>query len=190
MDIQGWNHRYRTQARAAEDLDSRPTKLVEETARRLKPGRVLDLACGAGRNALWLAQNGWDVTAVDGASSAIEILALRARELSVFVKTVVADLQRGEYEIPSNTWDFITICYYLQRNLIQRAKQGVRPGGTLLVIVHIIEAGEEPTESRLRPGELEAYFADWQIVHRYQGKPDDPSHRRSAAEVVARKPAD
>ena len=190
MDIQGWNDRYRTKARASEDLDSRPTKLLAETAGGLIPGTVLDLACGAGRNAVWLAQNGWDVTAVDGAEAAIAILATQARELGLAIKAVTADLQKGGYEIQANSWDLITICYYLQRDLIETAKRGVRPGGTLLVIAHITEAGEEPTESRLRPGELEKYFSGWDIVHRHEGKPDDPYHRRSVAEVVARKPTD
>src|ERR1035437_1483741 len=66
MEISGWNERYRSGKRAIEDLGAPPTRLLMETAKHLEPGRALDLACGTGRNALWLAEHGWSVTAVDG----------------------------------------------------------------------------------------------------------------------------
>ncbi len=189
MDISGWNQRYRSKERAEEDLQIKPTELVVRTAQNLLPGKALDLACGTGRNALWLAREGWDVTAMDGADAAIEILEERARQESVNIKTVVADLQGGEYIITPSHWDFIAICYYLQRNLIASAKNGVRPGGILLMIVHTTEGDEQPNESRLRPGELARYFAGWEILHSYEGKPNDPAHRRSVTEIVARRPS-
>ena len=188
METGEWNARYRSGERAAEDLEASPTPLLVETARRLKPGRTLDLACGAGRNALWLAENGWSVTAVDAAEAAIEILRSRSSALGVAVDARVADLEQGEFDIGSSCWDLIAICYYLQRNLIGPAKQGVVPGGTLLVIVHITEPGEEPTGHRLRPGELKNYFDGWEILHHYEGKPNDTAHQRSVAEIVASRP--
>jgi tellurite methyltransferase len=162
--------------------------LVAQTAQRLSPGKALDLACGTGRNAIWLAREGWNVTAVDGAGAAIAILEERARNLNLNVQTVRADLQKGEYAITPFYWDLTIICYYLQRNLIEPAKSGTRPGGLLLIIVHTTEGDEQPTESRLRPGELIHYFANWEILHSYEGKPNDPAHRRSVAEIVARRP--
>jgi tellurite methyltransferase len=185
-----WNTRYRSGERAAEDLDAAPTPLLVEIAQRLKAGRALDLACGAGRNALWLAEHGWSVTAVDAADAAIEILRHRATACAVTVDARVADLEKDGFEIGSSGWDLIAICYYLQKNLIEPAKQGVVPGGTLLVIVHITEPGEEPTAHRLRPGELKNYFDGWEILHYFEGKPGDAAHQRSVAEVVARRPRD
>ena len=188
MDISGWNERYLSKERAGEDLQTEPTKLVVKAAQNLSPGKALDLACGTGRNAIWLAREGWDVTAVDGARAALEILEERARKENVNVRTVEADLQKGEYTITPSHWDLITLCYYLQRDLIEPAKNGTRPGGLLLVIAHTTEGDEQPTESRLRPGELARYFTGWEILHSCEGKPDDPAHRRSVAEIVARRP--
>jgi tellurite methyltransferase len=187
MDIRGWDERYRSGERPTEDLETTPSGLLVDTAKRLQTGKALDLACGTGRNALWLAEHGWKVTAVDGARAAVEILRQRASERGIHVDARVADLERGEYRIEPSTWDLIAICYYLQRDLFEPAKQGVAPGGVLLVIVHITEPGEEPTYKRLKSGELESYFQDWEILHSYEGRPNDVAHRRSVAELVARR---
>jgi len=72
------------------DSDLAPTALVVETARQAPPGTALDLACGAGRNALWLAEHGWSVTAVDGAPAAIDILLKRASERALRVEAFLA----------------------------------------------------------------------------------------------------
>jgi tellurite methyltransferase len=183
MDIRGWDERYRT-----EDLEAPPNPLLIETAQRLQPGKALDLACGTGRNALWLAEQGWTVSAVDGAPTAIEILQGRASERGLHIDARLADLESGEYRIEPSTWDLIAISYYLQRDLFEPAKRGVAPRGVLLAIVHITEPGEEPTYKRLKSGELESYFQGWEILHRYEGKPNDTAHQRSVAEIVARRP--
>lgn len=156
-----------------------------ETARRLKPGRALDLACGVGRNALWLASMGWAVTAVDGSYTAIGKLRVQAAALQL--ETHVADLAKGEFAIAESSWDLILVCYYLQRDLFDAVKLGVVPGGIVIAIVHITESGEPPTQHRLRPGELATYFGGWEILHSHEGAPSDPAHRRASAEIVARR---
>jgi SAM-dependent methyltransferase len=188
VEIEGWEQRYRTEAAASNDSVPGPTPLVERFLNASLPGTALDIAAGTGRNAIWLAWLGWDVTAVDGALTAIAILEERSAKLGVSLRTVVADLERGEYVIQPEAWDAILICYYLQRDLIEPAKLGLRPGGTLIILVHTTEGDEEPTETRMIPGELMTHFAGWEILHRYEGKPQDPEHRRSVAEIVARRP--
>ena len=182
MDLRGWDDRYRS-----EDLEAPPAALLVDTAQRLRAGKALDLACGTGRNAIWLAEHGWSVTAVDGAPAAIEILSRRASERELWVDARVADLERGEFRIEPSTWDLIAICYYLQRDLFEPAKQGLAPNGVFIAIAHVAEPGEEPTYKRLRQGELESYFQGWEILHRYEGKPRDAAHQRSVAEIVARR---
>jgi hypothetical protein len=100
-----------------------------------------------------------------------------------------ADLTNGEYRIEPEAWDLIAICYYLQRDLFEPAKRGLAEGGVLLAIVHITEDGEAPTEHRLAPGELVRYFDGLEILHHYEGAPNDSAHRRPVAEVVARRVA-
>ena len=151
-----------------------PSRLLVEIAQKLMPGRALDLACGTGRNAVWLAEHGWKVTAVD--RSPVTIPA---------VDTHVADLEKHEFPIAEASWDLIAVCYYLQRDLFEPVKRGVKPGGIALVIVHLIEPGHEQSRFSLQPGELAKYFEGWEILHSHEGKPSDPDHHRAVAELVA-----
>ena len=161
-----------------------PTPLLIETAQTLTPGRGLDLACGKGRNAAWLAEHGWRVTAVDRSRDVIESL----RQRSPAVEAHIADLEKHEFPIAESAWDLIAVCYYLQRDLFEPVKRGVKPGGAALVIVHIFEPGHEHSRFSLQPGELAKYFDGWEILHFYEGPPRDPEHKRAVAEIVARKP--
>jgi len=155
----------------------KPTPLLVETAGKRKPGRALDLACGHGRNAMWLAEHGWQVTAVDRSPEAIPEVDAR-----------VADLEKHEFPIEEAAWDLIVVSYYLQRDLFEPIKRGLKPGGVALVIVHIFEPGHEHSRFSLQPGELRTYFEGWEIVHYYEGKPRDPDHKRAVAEIVATRP--
>ncbi len=189
MELRLWEERYRSRERATEDFATVPVPLLAETAGQLPPGRALDLACGTGRNALWLAERGWKVTAVDGAAAAIEVLRNRARERGLTIDARVADLEKGEYRIEPEVWDLICISYYLQRDLFEPAKRGLAPGGVIVALVHIAEPGEQPTLHRLVPGELPEYFRDMEILHHREGQPNDPIHKRAVAEIVARRSA-
>jgi SAM-dependent methyltransferase len=179
MDLRGWDERFRTHPG-----DQCVTPLLAGSVGNLIPGRALDLACGAGRNALWLASRGWQVTAVDGSSVAIEILSAR----NPAIDARLADLEKHQYVIEPDSWDLIAMCYYLQRDLFDPAKRGVVPGGVVLAIAHIPEPGDaQMTPFRLAPGELATYFRDFEVLHLYEGPSRDPAHSRSVAEIVARR---
>jgi len=178
--LQEWDERHRS---ATERDDATPVPLVIATASEMKPGRALDLACGAGRNALWLAEHGWSVTAVDGSPAAIERLRTRAASQGVNINAQVADLEKSEYTIAPAHWDLIVISYYLQRDLFEPAKRGVVPGGVLAAIVLLGEG-----RFSLRTGELRAYFSGWEILHDREGNPADSPEHWAVAEIVARRP--
>jgi len=152
-----------------------PTPLLVETAAKLKPGRALDLACGSGRNAVWLAERGWQVTAVD-----------RSPVVIPGVDTHVADLEKHEFLIDAASWDLVVVSLYLQRDLFEHIKRGLKPGGVALVIVLLMEPGHERSLVRAQPGELSKYFEGWEISHYHEGKSSD--HHRAVAELVATKP--
>jgi SAM-dependent methyltransferase len=183
MDLADWEQQYHAQEEHAE---SPPHSLLAQTVKSLPPGRALDLACGTGHNALWLAQHGWSVTAIDGSATAIEILRRRAGGASVTIDARVADLEDSSFRIAPGHYDLIAMCYYFQRNLIGQCRQGLVPGGAMVVIALLIEPGKERSTFRLQPGELRGYFADWEILHYSEGT-DTWQHK--IAELVARRPA-
>src|SRR6476661_3068686 len=127
MDLAGWEQRYRAQE---ENSEPAPNPVLVEAASLLPPGRALDLACGTGRHALWLAEHGWNVTAVDGSPKAIEILRRRAADLRI--ETQIADLENPAFTIAPASYDLIAICYYLERKLFEPAKRALLPGGILI----------------------------------------------------------
>jgi tellurite methyltransferase len=185
LSIEQWNERYRT----GEQLFVEPSPLVTRFSRELEPGHALDLACGAGRNSLYLAEQGWHVTAVDGSPLAIEILRERACEQKLAIAAAVADLERAEFDLKPSQYQLICDCYYLQRSLIPKMKSGARPGGIIIAIVHLADADlPQGTPARARPGELREFFADWKILHDYEGKSQEACHQRPVAELVAQRP--
>ncbi len=185
MSLEDWNQRYS----AGEQLFETPAPLVEKFAGELTPGVALDLACGPGRNTLYLAERGWRVTAVDGSPLAIEQLHARARGRDLHIDARIVDLERGDFEIRcDDAYDLILDCYYLQRDLIPKIQCGVRSGGLAIVIVHLTDPDQpNGTPTRAYPGELRSYFTDWDILHYYEGKPSEWRHQRAVAELVARK---
>ena len=185
MDIAGWEDLYRTGERGAEDA---ATILLVETLEKLAPGIAIDLASGAGRNAIYMAERGWTVTAVDGSERAIQLLDQRAAAHGVKVKTYVSDLTTSDFVMPPDTFNLVLIAYYLQRDLFAKVKAAVRPGGVVIATAHIPANGERWTEKRAAPGELQTFFKGWRILRDYEGASRDPIHKRPVAEIVAQRP--
>jgi tellurite methyltransferase len=179
--IEEWDQRYR----AGEQVFETPAPLVVEFTRPLTPGSALDLACGPGRNAVYLSQLGWRVTAVDGSSIAIELLTAN----NPSIDAQVADLERDEFAIAPESFDLVLSCYYLQRSLIPGMKSALRPGGLLIMIVHLAGADQPSgTPTRAYPGELRALFPDWRVLHYREGEPGESGHRHAVGELVAKRP--
>jgi len=182
LSLEQWNERYR----AGEQLFDAPVPLVVKFARAACGRRALDLACGSGRNAVYLAELGWSVTAVDGSSVALDVLRAKARERALDIDIRIADLERGEFEISSDKYDLILDCYYLQRDLFARMQAGVPAGGMIISIVHLADADQpDGTPKRAYPGELRKYFEGWNILHYREGQPQESCHQRAVAEIVA-----
>ena len=169
------------------NVDLAPAPLVVEVADLVAPGRALDVACGAGRNALYLAGLGWKVTAVDRSTAAIRLL--RERAAGVAVDARVADLERGGFAIEPAAYDLICDFYYLQRDLFAAMREGVRPGGVFVGAIHLA-GGDPKAEPRnpaylLQPGELREEFAGWKIL--FYSESAEPGRGRPSARIIARR---
>jgi SAM-dependent methyltransferase len=123
-----------------------PSALVTEFAATLKPGRALDLACGAGRHARWLRERGWEVVAIDRTPGE---------------GVTVMDLEAGgPLPFPDESFDLVLIIHFLYRPLFAEAKRVTRRRGAVVAAIH--------TAAKHRflvaPGELRSFFADWTLV--------------------------
>lgn len=136
MDAADWNDRYRDQELV---WSAGPNQFVAELVADLPPGRAIDLAAGEGRNAVWLAERGWDATAVDFSDVAIAKARQIAERRAVTITTEVADLTT--YELPPERYDLVLVAY-LQLPaeqldpILARAAAAVAPGGTFLLVSH------------------------------------------------------
>jgi SAM-dependent methyltransferase len=181
--LEQWDQRYRD----GEQVFNTPAPLVVDFTRSLAPGSALDFACGPGRNALYLAQLGWRVTAVDGSLVAMDLLRARAGKLPIDAH--VADLEAEKFDVSPEAYDLVLSCYYIQRSLIPTMKSALRTGGLLIMIVHL--AGDDQprgSPARAYPGELLAFFDGWNILFYREGEPGESCHRHAVGELVAQKP--
>jgi len=131
-----WNARY-----AQKELvwSAEPNRLFAAEVGGLQPGRALDLACGEGRNAVWLAERGWRVTGVDFSDVALGKAAELAASRGVEAEWVVADVL--DYRPEPRAFDLVAVLYLqLPRDellhAMRMAAAAVAPGGTLLVLGH------------------------------------------------------
>src|SRR3954451_11756976 len=140
MDARAWDERY-----AASELiwSATPNRFVEAELASLPPGRAVDLAAGEGRNALWLADRGWQVTAVDFSLAGLDkgraLQERHARGRDLDIDWVHADVLTWE---PGPVPYDLAVLAYLQltadqrRTAVRRGFTALRPGGTLFVVAH------------------------------------------------------
>jgi SAM-dependent methyltransferase len=131
-----WNRRY-----AESELlwSAQANRFLVAEVAGMTPGRALDLACGEGRNAIYLAEQGWRVTAVDFSDVALERAERLARRRGVDVDWQLVDLR--EYRPPAEAFDLVVVLYLhlppaARRSVLARAARALAPGGTILVVGH------------------------------------------------------
>lgn len=136
MRREDWDRRYA----AVENLWAvKPNRFLVAEVAGLTPGRALDLACGEGQNAIWLASLGWTVIGVDYSEVAISKGRARAERDGVHVELVCADLVSYEPEV--SAFDLVLVLYLHipadeRRPVFERAAAAVAPGGTFVFVGH------------------------------------------------------
>jgi SAM-dependent methyltransferase len=136
MEREDWNRKH---GEAGPLFGVEPNRFLVAEVAELAPGRALDIACGAGRNAVWLAARGWTVTGVDFSDVALANARRLASEREVEVEWVQADVRSWE---PDRADADLVVALYLQLPAAQRrlalghASAALAPGGTLLVVGH------------------------------------------------------
>ena len=152
----------------------------------LPKGHVLDLAMGEGRNGVFLATKGFQVTGVDISAEGLKKAETLAAELGVTIKTVVADLET--YKIAANTFDVIICTYYLQRDLFPKIAAALKPGGMALIETYTMDHLQySPRFNKaflLEPNELLTMLPGLRVL-RYQ---EVDTGQAAFASILAQKP--
>lgn len=183
-DREKWNGRYAVGGLGIQQ----PDDIVVQAASFTHPGRALDIACGTGRNALFLARSGWSVLGIDISDVALDQLQGTASSEALIVETLQVDLTAG-VNLPADTFHLICNCRYLQRNLFSPLCASLAPGGLLVAVIAMQD--DDPMvkpmnpDYELRPGELMSFAAGLQVVI-YEEAKHGPAERKMARMIAQR----
>lgn len=181
-----WDERYATGEYRARTW---VTPFLEGWVRSIPSGRALVVACGPGRNALYLAEHGFEVVGVDISEVAIDRARMSAAERGLEAEFLVADLDGF---VPQHgAFDLITVIRYRNPDLWPRLVEALAPAGWILVEHHMKStadvAGPTSPDFRLDPGELLDAFVGLRIVHYSESiePADDGAAHYAIARAVA-----
>lgn len=152
-----WNKKY-----ALYPMPGDAASLLTTHLRDANVGQALDIACGTGRNSVYLAEHGFVVDAVDISDSALSQIPLSDK-----IRTIEADLD--EYEIAKESYDLVINCNYLDRAMFPAIKDGLKDGGVLIFETFVEAEGEgfhQPSnpDFLLRSEELKEAFEEFDII--------------------------
>lgn len=149
-----------------------PAQFLVENIQLLPRGRVLDVAMGNGRNAIYLAKIGFDVEGVDISPEAVSSALELAKKAGVTIKAKVADLE-DNYYIEKGAYDAIICFNYLQRSLVLQIKDGLRKGGMVVYETFIVDHAQlgkpRTPEYLLKHNELLDMFRDFRCLRYREG---------------------
>ena len=183
-DREKWDERYRAGAFAGR---MHASALLKDWVDRLPPGRALDLACGAGRNSIFLAHRGYEVTGIDISAAGLERARLSAAKDALNIVWIQHDLDK-DLRFP---FEFQVVCLfrYMNRDLIRRIPALLAPEGILLVEEHLCVteemreaplAGPSNPAFRSAPGELPALLVGMDVLLQEEVIIKDPDGRHVA----------
>ncbi len=169
-DQKRWDKRFGQKEFA---LGKEPNTFLRKHIRLLPKGKALDIAAGEGRNAVFLAQQGFEVDAVDISEKGLKKAQKLARKKGVKINTSLIDLD--QYPIEKEQYDLIADFYFLKRRLIPRIKKGLKKGGKVIFETYLLEhralgtGGPKQAKYFLEPNELIKLFRDFRILFYREG---------------------
>jgi len=187
-DQKRWDQRF-TEKRFA--FGKKANSFLRKHIALLPKGKVLDLAAGEGRNAVFLAQHGFKVDAVDISEIGLKKTRTLAEKRMVRVHTILADLDT--YQIKGGDYDLITNFYFLNRKIIPRIKRGLKRGGLVIFETYLLEhrrlhtGGPKNPKYFLKPNEPLHLFKGFRILVYREGIFEEGGKEKAIASLIAQK---
>ena len=156
-------------------------------------GPILDLACGGGRNGLYLQRQGLPVVFADIREAALREISLQLeRSAEGGAELWQVDLERpGDNPLAGKAFAAIVVFHYLHRPLLPAIREAVAPGGLVIYETFTVEQAHygrpKNPDFLLQPGELQACFAGWEILQGFEGVIEGDGRARAIANIVARR---
>lgn len=152
---------------------------------------VLDLACGNGRNGLFLARHNVSVIFADNNEVAIQSIADKLQLSKLVGECWLVDFEAtSSHPLKDKMFDAVMVFNYLHRPLLSSIKEAIRPGGLIIYETFTVKQREFGRPGNpdylLEPAELRNAFGDWEILHDFEGEAMNP--RRAIASLIARRP--
>jgi SAM-dependent methyltransferase len=182
--VQYWDRAY---ADANLAIPTTPNGFLVEAVRKLKPGRALDIGIGQGRNSVYLAKQGWEVTGFDISEKGMELAQMSAARLGVKLTTVKASMEQFDFGLEQ--WDLI-VATYQGVSWLKAAARGLKPGGCIVVEGYGKHPDAPPTAA-FGPNELPRLFIDQKLeIIRYEDTEAEPDWLKldRVVRMFARKP--
>ncbi len=187
-DQDRWDNRFRGRKFA---LGKKANPFLRRHIHLLPKGKALDIATGEGRNAVLLAQQGFDVDAVDISERGLRKARGLAKEMNVRINTILADLDF--HQIGKERYDLIADFYFLKRRLIPKIKKGLKRGGRVIFETYILEhrnlktTGPKDPKYFLKPNELLKLFKGFRILLYREGIFREGGRKKAIASLIAEK---
>ena len=187
-DQKRWDERFKEEGFA---LGKKANPFLKKHIALLPKGKALDIATGEGRNAVFLAQNGFNVDAVDISKVGLKKSKELAKEMGVKIHTFYSDL--NTYQIKPEQYDLIINFYFLKRSLIPKIKKGLKKGGKVIFETYILEhrnlATRGPKQAKyfLKPNELLSLFNGFRILRYREGIVKEGGKKKAIASLIAEK---
>jgi tellurite methyltransferase len=187
-DQKRWDERFGKKEFA---FGKEPNPFLKRYIHLLPRGKALDIASGEGRNAVFLAQHGFEVDAVDISDRGLKKAQKLAREKGVKINTLFVDLD--QYRIEKEQYNLIANFYFLRRRLIPRIKKGLKKGGKVIFETYLLEhrtlgtGGPKQAKYFLKPNELLGFFKNFRILFYREGIFKVGGRRKAVASLIAEK---
>ncbi len=183
-----WDKRFRKKGFV---LGKEPNVFLKNHIHLFLKGKALDIASGEGRNAVFLAQHGFEVDALDISKEGLKKAIKLSREKGVKINPIHVDLD--QYDIGKEKYDLIINLYFLKRRLIPKIKRGLKRRGKVLFETYTLEhrnlGGSGPKQAKffLKPNELLRLFKDFQILFYREGIFKEGGKKKAIASLIAEK---
>lgn len=187
-DQKRWDKRFGRKELA---FGKEPNPFLKKYIGLLPRGKALDMAAGEGRNAVFLAQNGFEVDALDISEKGLKKAQKIAQGRGVKINTFLVDLD--QYQIEKERYDLIANFYFLKRRLIPRIRKGLKKGGKVIFETYLLEhrklgtGGPKQAKYFLKPNELLRLFKNFRILFYREGIFREGGRKKAVASLIAEK---